>query len=747
MNQYVVAITLDKVQNFLYQTFKSNTVEDQSEGDTLQKVIQASRELSERFPDKINEVFRKAGCVISEEDKIVQTSGKFIFFTRLSGDKIKACLQELFRYYYLREIGQKHSKDNLKSKGQMRLNYTYFDLTSEEIKEFEKKVGIKISSDDKMRAVRIATDKFKLSGTMTKVIEDNADVLFDFPCKDKLEFEEPLEFDSGGTDGIFAKNIDDLKNELAQNDDKSEEGDFFRVAVIKADLDGMSDLFQGLSSHKKYKAVSEVLNEFICINKLEEMMKSKRKEQQKFHKYFKLLPLYVAGDDIFFIANVAHIFTALDLLSSLLNRINEKLTECGEKEQLSLSVGIDVVAHSLPLRYMYDQVESQLNYAKEYKSNTGNVRVNISMYNQIFHIFKKTTTQILKTDSEAVKKGKEKTIKKEIEELRAGLIDEGKDFDNGWSKFRREIALIQEMTDNQGEENDNKVANRREENIGFTYIYNLLEKSTMDQVKNNNQKYVNVILDHLVPDLEEKTHNNQVKNVLLNQLILEYNPDEKFNERKLMFNEASYRAKFEKKLRLFLLFSGKRYKAIIKGTSEKERELKSSLVLKPMRHLYNLTQESDIGKLFVKFAKSDKLDEKGEIETDRDGNVIKTDYYQRVPVKTSMFHRLKKFYKKDEIGTEKSVEAIFNVVDSVTKMKDDNKDNSASKQKSNKTDREYDREFKEEQKKEFVKLAKKDGNWNEDVIDSLMILYKYIDVLEYWAVGKKKVEAVLNEGN
>jgi len=731
MNQYVVVITLDKVQNFLYQTFKSNTVEHQSEGDTLQRVIQASNELSDRFPRKIKEVFEKAGCSINKENEIIFTSGKIIFYTRLSADKIKVCLQELFRYYYLREIKQSNSKENLQSKGQMKLNYTYFDLQSDEIKTFEREHKLDSKLEDEIRAIKIVTKKFRLSETMTKVIEDNSETLFKFPCEDEIEIIAPPEVDSKLKDGIFAKNIDDLKNELTGGKNDGEDSDFFRIAVIKADLDGMGDLLQSLESYKTYRDVSESLNAFIRIDKLHELMSNQknRMDEGKTNEYFKLLPFYIAGDDIFFVANVAHIFTAIDLLSRWLRLINEELEEI-LKHQLTLSVGIDIVAHSLPLRYMYDEVEAQLANAKEYKSDTGNVKMNISMYNQIFHIFKNIEIQISDDDSD---EEKEKKFKEGIDQLKKDLKEEKKDFDDGWNKFRREVVLIQKG-------NDSKI----EGTIGFSYLYNLLEKSTMSSPENNNLTYVNAILDQLVPDLKEKSHDNQVKNVLLNQLIREHNPYKTFEERILMFDSSAYLAKFERKLRLFLLFSSERYKVVVKDEAENERNLKSSLILKPTRHLYNLVQDSEIGQMFIKFAQSDKLDEKGIVETDNRGRKIKTDYYQRIPIKTSMFHKLKKLHQKGLI--DKSTEAIFKVVENIEQMKEDNEDQKNGTSKLNKSDREYDREFKEQQKNAFIKLANEHKNWNEDVIDSLMILYKYIDVLEYWS-EKKQSGGNSNEGN
>jgi hypothetical protein len=720
MQKYVVAITLDKVQNFLYQTFKTNTVEAQKEANTLQHVIQASNELSERMPKKIKKVFKERGCSIKEADEIVKTSGKYIFYTKLSSSKIEDCLKELFQYYYLREIKQGEGKENLKSKGQMRLDYMYFDLNSEKAKKLEQKYKICSQLESEMRAIKIVNAHFKSGETISRVIEDNQSVLFDFPNKENIESIDPLPIDSNLLDGVFINNIDALKKELDNSDSK--ENDFFRMAVVKADLDGMGDLLKSMVKYEHYKLVSNILNQYISITYFHDLMKRQkdRKRDNKSHTYFKLLPLYVAGDDIFFLTNVKHIFDVIDILGRWLKEINEALN--GHTE-LSLSVGIDIVAHSLPLRYIYEQVEEQLENAKNYKSDTGNVKINISIYNQIFHIFKATKTQLLADDSKEVKKKKERLIKDEIELLKRELRIEGKNFDDGWNKFKREVALMQTL--------NNEEANDRSKEVGFSYLYNLLEKSTMPQVKNNSRKYINVLLDQLLPDLEEKTKNNQVKNVLLNQLLFEYDPDDKFKERKLVFDKARYREKFERKLRLFLLFTSERYKVIIQANPESERELKSSLILKPARHLYeNLSKlglaghkKDQIG-LFIQYAQSPKRDKKGKVEKDRKSKIIQTDYYRRVPIKTSMFHKLKKFEKKGLL-TESS-DAIFNVSNSLLEVKKEKQtDLQASK-----SDREYDKVFKKDQ---FIELAKNKEKWNEDVIDSLMILYKYIDVLQYWS--------------
>ena len=70
----------------------------------------------------------------------------------------------------------------------------------------------------------------------------------------------------------------------------------FRIAVIKADLDRMGDMFRGIDRYEKYSRISEILNSEICLKVCTKLRNSFKPEGREGW----LFPLYIAGDDIFF---------------------------------------------------------------------------------------------------------------------------------------------------------------------------------------------------------------------------------------------------------------------------------------------------------------------------------------------------------------------------------------------------------------------------------------------------------------
>jgi len=264
------------------------------------------------------------------------------------------------------------------------------------------------------------------------------------------------------------------------------------------------------------------------------------------------------------------------------------------------------------------------------------------------------------------------------------------------------------------------------------FFYHLLEKiTTIEMMRNqkNEQHYVNLVLEHLLPDLnEQKSLNNRVKMMLLGQFLSPISLNDRFEERELMFCNEDYRTRFERKLRLFLLFSDRRYPLTLNIRRGKERKIKSAILSKPQRYLYKNFFDNEMGSVFVKQESYEEkrtyYDKKAKKNKERNETFI---YYPQVPIKTSMFYRLKKFLENNLI--EKSALAIEHVTNGVEAVEMDK----IVIKEDGKTPRNYRLKFN---KSKFEKLASNPENWNEATIDSLMIFYKYIDVLHHWRERK-----------
>ena len=109
MNKQIVALSINKVQSFLFDTILSHAQEKQAETDTLNHIMTASNEISIDFARKIRENFQ-----VKNNEELLYCSGVFIFQCTLEEEFIDKKLNNLFLEYY-RE-----------SQGKKQLRYVYF---------------------------------------------------------------------------------------------------------------------------------------------------------------------------------------------------------------------------------------------------------------------------------------------------------------------------------------------------------------------------------------------------------------------------------------------------------------------------------------------------------------------------------------------------------------------------------------------------------------------------------------------
>ena len=305
MNQYVVAIAIDKVQTALYNAITERTQDSQTNDKKLQEILNMSNIISKEFSASIRKRFD-----LNKKQVILGCSGVCIFSTTMDAKTIKQMLRTLFEQYYVQYNGTLFVK------------YVFYeaDITN---------------SKEKLAAIGECKRLLKKKECVNHVMKENQELLFQFTCRKAWQNET-----SSDCYDYFVNDMNELCPEKEKSEDREKTG--FRIAVIKADLDGMGKLFEGIDDYDTYSTISGVLSEKISHPNINHIL-SKCKNK------FKVFPLYFAGDDIFFAVQVKDIIPGVQVCCSLLNEINGAIEEAIGKKgirkkipRLSLSIGIDI---------------------------------------------------------------------------------------------------------------------------------------------------------------------------------------------------------------------------------------------------------------------------------------------------------------------------------------------------------------------------------------------------------------------
>lgn len=319
-NDYIVGLSIDKVQTYLTEAIHAHVQEKQTEEDTLKSIMNSSKAISSDFFATIEKAF-----VGYEKKVLLYCSGVYIFTCSLPEKDIENKLNELFLHYYR------------SSQGKKLLRYVFFAA----------------EKYDEIKSIQEAKKQLKQSKYFNKIMEKNKDILFSFSIK-----EESSEKSGKSTNDypIFAKDINALfREEETQNENS------FRIAVIKADLDGMGDMFKGISDYNIYKKTSKIISENVSLESLHRAAK----DIQSDDGIGWIFPFYIAGDDIFFAVSIANMINGVNVCRKILNTIKQDLLEVSLSDRISMSIGIEVTFNNQPIRYYLDMVEAQLKNAKQ----------------------------------------------------------------------------------------------------------------------------------------------------------------------------------------------------------------------------------------------------------------------------------------------------------------------------------------------------------------------------------------------
>ncbi|MCP1137380.1 hypothetical protein NKT34_29425 [Paenibacillus polysaccharolyticus] len=682
MDKYVVAVAMDKVQSFLYDVLQAQIQQKQTNSGTLKQIMGSSRFISEKFYEDIGLVGEHGKFKGEIDEELLKCSGMCVFITSLSEQEIVSRLKALFEMYYI------------KMSGKLFVKYVYF-----------KQTDVSTNKQYQLEAIHESKHRLRRKECIHSIVEQNQELIFRFQCSPK---ENPFDFPTSdeAKPSIFTNTINALYSKQEGDNDNR-----FRVAIIKADLDGMGARFKQIKSYKVYKQVSEWLSEYISIDYLS--YRAKRYKERD--PAFRLFPLYVAGDDIFFAVPTSKLLDGVNLAIDILKRINAKLQEINESfgageasevqlHPLSMSVGIEFAFNREPIRYYYERVQKQLDHAKKeqgVKSFAGlspSSCVKISINEHVLHRYE--LDQAVAGEAQQIS---DKAHAKRLAEFKEKNADKQQ-----WSHFVSQVKRLQTAMGN-----------------GFAahhFFYGLLQKITDPNICKSQIKYSNAVLYHVIPQyLNSKALRESellVIEPVLKQLMVKTTDRGKPSKEARLSFDMEQQKRLEKYVRLLLLFSDPRFKIMQPKDSDRTdqkkqpdfdiKRVRSTVFNKTLRYLYenNLggwTKRNLFRDVFVQES-SYSLFENSKRPT-------QVQVYRTLPLSSSMMHRFKKIGDLDQIA--KMIEGTH--------------------VKSREEIKQLEVDLKQEHKappglyfnkETFLRLARSSQMWNPDYVDSLIIFYQ-----------------------
>ncbi len=340
---FIVGISVEKIQKYIYQTLDDNRSEIQKDKHTLKEVIKASNTVSSTISKDIEKLF-------DINKKLLWISGKYIFEVEDIEDKIKEKLKNLFKDIYL------------KYSGTLLINYVYFEKINLNNKEIIDKVNVDLKSNDTKRRIIVENNEILFS------FQEESNILnCDTNC-DKNSNKNSIDYTS-----VYINNMDELIS-----DDK--EGTNGKIAIVKADINNMGKIFSDITDYDMYMKLSLILENKITVNYLGKLI-SKNKNLTN-----KIFPLYIAGDDIFFAVKIDSVLDSILILRNLIDDINDEINKkinslsndkSSKLNKLVISVGVEFTNNHQPIRYYREIVERELHNAKKFTKEKNSKEIKV----------------------------------------------------------------------------------------------------------------------------------------------------------------------------------------------------------------------------------------------------------------------------------------------------------------------------------------------------------------------------------
>jgi len=620
----VVAIAVEKVQRYIFQAIDKTQADEK----TLRNIISASNNVATNILKEIETKFNIEDTQSGDKNKILWISGKVIFCCELSKEDIKIKLKELYQKVY---------KDY---QGNIFLNYVFFSAS------------LKM---DRLNILREAEKLLKSNNTKSQVIKDNREALFRFT---ELEIKNQKELIETKNDkeNIFLTNMDDLVVMDENHETDSSNG---KIAIVKADINNLGKIMETIDNYDEYLQLSKLLSEKISLNNIRKMIEEYNDNSDKLIK--KMVPFYVAGDDIFYAVRIDALFDSIIILSTLIKEINEELKikqSNSNNIELSIAIGVAFVNNHQPIRYYRQIVEKELSKAKKSmktKKSFDSI-VGICMANNLFFIYKE------------------------------GL---GFKENDSFFRFRSELGELKKMM-------DEKIFSR-------TALHNFLINLEIEEDKERKMLYA---LYFLMPNLRAGEINNigENKELYFKYYWLSHLLEDKKGASERYFECGKIANILIPKLKLVLLFLKDNYcletntnQYIISSEevskADQKRRIRSVMFHKPINFLLSKLNENCIEKLFIN---------KIPIKT---GKIVKQ-LYVSVHFEPAIFYRAKRLM---ELGKKEQVLTMFINYNNSFNQKEAEQENSI-----------HTMNFDEEKfRKKFE--DKNDSQW----LDKLILLFKY----------------------
>lgn len=620
----IIAITVEKVQRYIFQAIDKTQADEK----TLRNIISASNNVATNILKEIETKFNIEDTQSGDKNKILWISGKVIFCCELSKEDIKIKLKELYQKVY---------KDY---QGNIFLNYVFFSAS------------LKM---DRLNILREAEKLLKSNNTKSQVIKDNREVLFRFT---ELEIKNQKELIETKNDkeNIFLTNMDDLVVMDENHETDSSNG---KIAIVKADINNLGKIMETIDNYDEYLQLSKLLSEKISLNNIRKMIEEYNDNSDKLIK--KMVPFYVAGDDIFYAVRIDALFDSIIILSTLIKEINEELKikqSNSNNIELSIAIGVAFVNNHQPIRYYRQIVEKELSKAKKSmktKKSFDSI-VGICMANNLFFIYKE------------------------------GL---GFKENDSFFRFRSELGELKKMM-------DEKIFSR-------TALHNFLINLEIEEDKERKMLYA---LYFLMPNLRAGEINNigENKELYFKYYWLSHLLEDKKGASERYFECGKIANILIPKLKLVLLFLKDNYcletntnQYIISSEevskADQKRRIRSVMFHKPINFLLSKLNENCIEKLFI-----NKI-------TIKTGKIVKQ-LYVSVHFEPAIFYRAKRLM---ELGKKEQVLTMFINYNNSFNQKEAEQENSI-----------HTMNFDEEKfRKKFE--DKNDSQW----LDKLILLFKY----------------------
>ncbi|MGG1654527.1 Cas10/Cmr2 second palm domain-containing protein [Paenibacillus sp. NRS-1780] len=679
MSSYVVAVSMDKVQSFLYYVLQAQIQEKQSNNGTLNTIIESSRLISDQFYQDIGMEGERGPFAKHIDEELLKCSGMCVFVTSLPEDQIVKNLNGIFETYYK------------KLSGQIFMKYVYFKQTD-------------LKNNNPLQAIKESKKRLREKACFNSIIAQNRELLFMFHSSPEREQKRGLTTSSvTNVFSAFTNTINDLYSKQDENNDNH-----FRVAVIKADLDGMGELFKQLDSHETYKQVSELLSKYIYLEYLHDGVKKIKRNDPEFRLY----PLYIAGDDIFFAVPTSKLVDGVNLCKDILKQINGEIEQINRKREtglqpLSMSIGIDFTFNREPIRYYHERVQQQLDFAKKAPSMVAVAGVvplscmKISINEYVLYRY-----DLASDSSGRLKPTKSKiTPEQKFKEFHAEK--------NNWKHFVTQVKRLQDAMEE-----------------GFAahhFFYGLLNKITDPKVCNNLMKYSNSVLYHVIPQYLNSNNRKLRESELLilesmlKQVVVKTTKSGKTSkEGKLSFG-MDQRRQLEKYVRLLLLFADPRFKIVQKKTRSVANDfdikrVRSTVFNKTLRYLFdqNLGGSKDckvFREIFVEYTRYTPLSDAGSKRGGGIGKETEVEVYRTLRLSNSLLHRFK------------GMNDIQRVAEMIEATNPQQKEDIITIEQLRREEHKappglyFDKET-------FLRMARSQQMWKSEYIDSLLIFYQ-----------------------